>query len=70
MGMTRRGRRSGCGVDEIARKAPVNGMTQFFDQDRIRLAIARGVEDQRVGRLVDGEAVLARIEVEIDVLDD
>jgi hypothetical protein len=48
----------------------VNGRTQFSDQDRIRRAIARGVEDQRLRRLVDGEAVLARIEAEIDELHD
>jgi hypothetical protein len=65
-GVTGRDRRSECGADEIARKALVNGMTQLSDQDRIRRAIAQGVEDQRLGRLVDGEAVLARIEAEID----
>jgi predicted transcriptional regulator len=62
--------RAGRGTDDIAREALADGMAQLCDQDRIRRAIAQGVEDQRQGRLVDGEAVLARIEAEIDAHDD
>ena len=62
--------RGGRGTDEIAREALANGMAQLCDKDRIRRAIAQGLEDQRQGRLVDGEAVLARIEAEIDALED
>jgi predicted transcriptional regulator len=63
-------RRGGRGADEIAREALATGMALLSDRDRIRRKIAEGVEDQLLGRLVDGEAVLARIEAEIDALDD
>jgi predicted transcriptional regulator len=62
--------RGALGANEIAREALANGIAQLSDEDRIRRAIAQGLEDQRQGRLVDGEVALARIEAEINALDD
>jgi hypothetical protein len=39
-------------------------------KEEIRKKIAEGLESQRLGRLVDGEAVFDRLEAELGALDE
>jgi predicted transcriptional regulator len=60
----------GRSTDEVAQEALADGVAQVSYKDDIRRKILEGLEDQRRGRLADGEAVLARIQAEIDALED
>ncbi len=56
-------------ASEVVREALRLMEERDLRKEEFRKKIAEGLESQRLGRLVDGEAVFDRLEAELDELD-
>lgn len=55
-------------ASEVVREALRLMEERDLRKEEIRKQIAKGLESQRLGKLVDGEAVFDRLEAELDAL--
>lgn len=57
-------------ASEVVREALRLMEDRDLRREEIRKKIAQSLDSQRLGKLVDGEAVFDRLEAELDVLED
>jgi len=57
-------------ASEVVREALRLMEERDLRKDEIRKKIAQSLDSQRLGRLVDGEAVFTRLEAELEALDE